>query len=299
MATTDPDPRPGPNVTLEDINEILDRVAATSSFSSIDLRRRVRKKYTEPISINDALSSIFRRSKSSEAKWMVCMLFKNYRPVRISETVTMRQFHFLLPDLLSLQNSFEAAVNLLDEPTIRSMLFRTARDANNISRKIAATEVKSQVGVMISRPPHEKVRSIKHCCQLAGLRRISVERKYNGEYCQIHIDVNKAGHRIKIFSKSGKDSTADRIGLHPAVRDCLSLDIVDCKIKSHCILEGELLVWNDGDERIEPFHKIRKHVKRSGRFIGTARDPPVDLKEHLMIMFYDIMLLVRISCHGV
>jgi len=68
MATTDPDPRPGPNVTLEDINKILDRVAAISSFSSIDLRRRVGKKYTELISINNALSSIFRRSKSSEAK---------------------------------------------------------------------------------------------------------------------------------------------------------------------------------------------------------------------------------------
>jgi hypothetical protein len=47
---------------------------------------------------------------------MVCMLFKNYRPVCIPETLAMRQFHFLFPDLLRLQNSFEAAVNLLDEP---------------------------------------------------------------------------------------------------------------------------------------------------------------------------------------
>ncbi len=133
----------------------------------------------------------------------------------------MRQFHFLLPDLLSLQNSFEAAVNLLNEPTIRSMPFRVARDTNNISRKITATEVKPQIGVMISWPPHEKTRSIKHCCQLANLRRINVERKYNDEYYQIHIDINKAGHRIKIFSKSGKDSTVDRIKLHPAVRDYL------------------------------------------------------------------------------
>jgi hypothetical protein len=217
------------------------------------------------------------------------MLFKNYRPVRIPETLAIRQFHFLLPDLLRLQNSFEAAVNLLDEPTIRCMPFRVAKDADDVSREIA--EVKPQVRIMISRPPHEKARSIKHCCQLAGLRRMSVERKYDGEYCQIHIDVKEAGHRIKIFSKSGKDSTIDRIGLHHAVRDCLLLDTVDCKIKRHCILEGELLVWTDADERIEPFHKIRKHVKRSGRFIGTARDSPVDLNEYLMIMFYDIMLL--------
>jgi DNA ligase-4 len=60
---------------------------------------------------------------------------------------------------------------------------------------------------------------------------MSVERKYNGEYCQIHIDLNQAGHHIKIFSKSGKDSTIDRVGLHRAVRDSLALDTADCRIK--------------------------------------------------------------------
>ena len=60
------------------------------------------------------------------------------------------------------------------------------------------------------------------------------------------------------------------IGLHRALRDSLELDTADCRIKRLCILEGELLVWTDDDERIEPFHKIRKHVKRSGRLIGTA-----------------------------
>jgi DNA ligase-4 len=125
---------------------------------------------------------------------------------------------------------------------------------------------------------------------------MSAERKYDGEYCQVHIDVSKSGARIKIFSKSGRDSTSDRIGIHCTLRDSLELDTVGCKIKKQCILEGELLVWNDDDERIEPFHKIRKHVNRSGRFLGTARDSPVDLNEHLMIMFYDILLLDDTAC---
>jgi DNA ligase 4 len=73
-------------------------------------------------------------------------------------------------------------------------------------------------------------------------RRISVERKYDGEYCQIHIDLSKASNNIKIFSKNGKDSTIDRIRLHRALRDSLKLDIVDCKIKRLCILEEELLI---------------------------------------------------------
>jgi DNA ligase 4 len=37
-------------------------------------------------------------------------------------------------------------------------------------------------------------------------------------------------------------------------------------------------------------------VKRSGRFIGTARDSPIDSNEHLMIIFYDILLLNDIIC---
>src|SRR6266498_5532525 len=130
------------------------------------------------------------------------------------------------------------------------MPFRVARDADNISREIADSELEPQVGVMIARPVYEKARSIKHGCHLAGLSRMSVERKYDGEYCQIHIDLNQARYYIKIFSKSGKDSIIDRVGLHRAVRDSLALDIVDCRIK-RCILEGELLVWTDDDERIE------------------------------------------------
>ncbi|KAJ4176423.1 hypothetical protein NW767_015447 [Fusarium falciforme] len=86
------------------------------------------------------------------------------------------------------------------------------------------------------------------------------------------------------------------MGIHRALRDGLELDTAGCQIKKRCILEGELLVWNDDNGRIEPFHKIRRHVKRSGRFLGAARDSPVESSDHLMIMFYDILLLDNIVC---
>jgi DNA ligase-4 len=71
---------------------------------------------------------------------------------------------------------------------------------------------------------------------------MSVERKYDGEYCQIHVDLNKSGTCMKVFSKSGRDSTTDRIGIHRLLWDSLGLNITECKIKKQCILEGELLV---------------------------------------------------------
>lgn len=149
---------------------------------------------------------------------------------------------------------------------------------------------------MISQLQHEKARGIRHCCQLAGPKWMSAERKYDGEYCQVHIDLGENKSCIKIFSKSGKDSTNDRIGLHGVLRESLKLGTTHCPIEKQCILEGELLVWNDRVQRIEPFHKIRKHVQRSGRSLGTAQDSPVDPREHLMIMFYDVLLLDDIVC---
>lgn len=182
----------------------------------------------------------------------------------------MQCFHFLLPDLLAFQNTFETAVKLLQRPTIRRMPARVTNDVEHLLRQTAVNELALQVGTMISRPQHEKARSIRHCCQLASPKWMSAERRYDGEYCQVHIDLGENKSCIKIFSKSGKDSTNDRTGLHGALRESLKLGTTHCPIKKQCILEGELLVWNDQFQRIEPFHKIRKHVQRPGCSLGTA-----------------------------
>ncbi|KAL2000795.1 hypothetical protein VTN02DRAFT_2599 [Thermoascus thermophilus] len=126
---------------------------------------------------------------------------------------------------------------------------------------------------------------------MAGRRRMSVERKYDGEYCQVHIDLSKSRDPIQIFSKSGKDSTIDRQGIHSVLRQCLRIGEPDCKFSKLCILEGELLVWSDKDEKILEFHTLRKFISRSGTFIGTQNDSQPRSYEHLMIMFFDILLL--------
>src|ERR1051326_3344307 len=42
ISQTDAEPKPGPEVSLEDIDETLDQIAAASPFSSFDLRERVK-----------------------------------------------------------------------------------------------------------------------------------------------------------------------------------------------------------------------------------------------------------------
>jgi hypothetical protein len=56
-----------------------------------------------------------------------------------------------------------------------------------------------QLETMISLPAFEKARSIRHCCQLFGDGEISVERKYDGEYCQVHVRAGTAGDSYVTF----------------------------------------------------------------------------------------------------
>jgi DNA ligase 4 len=146
------------------------------------------------------------------------MVLKTYSPLHVPETLVLQQFHFLLPGLLRFQNSFEAAVKLLQYATVRQMPTQVEKEVEGPLRESAVRGLVPQIGIMITRPPYKKARSIKHCSQLAGQRRLCVERKYDGEYCQVHIDLSKGRDCIKIFSESGKDLTNDRIGLHAGLR---------------------------------------------------------------------------------
>ncbi len=280
------EPHSGYEVTLEELDEALDDLAARSEFSSTAIRSKASARNSHAI-----LGPILRRLQSWEAKWLIRMLLKTFSPVVVPEQLAMDQFHFLLRDLLALQNSFHAAVAILSGLHVRQIPSRPSRDCQAALKLGIVNELVPHIGVMVTRSAYDKARSIKHCCDMAARRTMSLERKYDGEYCQVHIDLSKLDDCITIFSKSGKDSTADRIRLHGAIRDCLRLVNARCDIKKQCILEGELLVWNKRKRAIEPFHKIRKHIQRSGRWLGNLADSPPHLDEHLMIMFYDILLL--------
>ncbi|PHH87198.1 hypothetical protein CDD83_9193 [Cordyceps sp. RAO-2017] len=120
---------------------------------------------------------------------------------------------------------------------------------------------------------------------------MSVENKVDGEYCQIHVNASGNQQTIKIFSKSGKDSTEDRRGLREAIMQSLKLGLPGSNIRRECILEGELVVYSDMEGKILPFHKIRTHVARRGLFLGADDDTPPQPWENLMIVFFDMLLL--------
>jgi DNA ligase-4 len=196
-------------VTTDDIEKILITIASKNEFSSPAIRSFADEYIGEDI--NSLLSSLYTRLQSRDAKWLTRMILKDYSPVVVPETLVYRLYHHLLPSLLKVQAEFSAALQLLEQLPSNglSSLSPSALEMDSV------VTILPRVGVKVGRPPFLKGRSIKHCIDIARNRRMSVEKKYDGEYCQIHIDMSKGkGNRIQIFSKSGKDSTEDRAGIH-------------------------------------------------------------------------------------
>jgi DNA ligase-4 len=140
-------------------------------------------------------------------------------------------------------------------------------------------------------PKFDKARSIKHRCQLVGRQDVSVERKYNGESCQVHVNLQAgAEDTVTLFSKSGRNSTMDRQPVIHAIKKCLGIGTTDCGLERECVLVGELVVWNDHRQDIMPFYKIRRYVTREGLRLGCDEDSPPVVEEHLMIVWFDVRI---------
>lgn len=265
-------------VSLEEIDSALLQIAAKNRFSAPNIRAFANDDGTDP---RKSLEAIYPRLSSVEAKWLTRMILKDY-----STLDDFKSYHVLnaidnrLVAALRLHSTYEAAVGLL----------RHQSDAL-AGQSQPIIPLRHMIGSKVGRVPYLKGRSIKNVVQLAEGRRMSVERKYDGEYCQIHINLNNGDKCIQIFSKSGKDSTSDREGLHNAIRRSLRIGQQECKFSRLCILEGELLVYNDREHKIAEFHKIRKHVSRSGSMIGIGMDSQAHEYEHLMIAYYDVLMI--------
>jgi DNA ligase-4 len=281
----DVEPKPGSFVTVEEVDIALHAIAARCRFSGPEVRSK-KGCFQAP---HEILRPIFLRLKSSEAKWLTRLILKNLSPVVLDPDHVLQQYHFLLPGLLQFQDSFKASIALIKGPLKR---YHAKPDFQSqlLFKQEALKLMSPQVGVKVGRPPFVKARSFEHCLQMAAGNSWSIERKYDGEYCEVHINL-ESKQTIQIFSKSGKDSTQDRKRIHSTLRECLRIDKADCGIKKRCILVGELVVYSDEEEKILEFHEIRKHVTRSGVLLGTEADSTPRPHEHLMIVFYDVLLV--------
>ena len=268
-------------VTLEDVDLILTAIAQRCRFSSPRIRDVPKDNRDE----SELLGSVYLRLQSNEAKWFTRIILAERPPIFTPESFVFAIIDRQLPLALRIHDNFEAALDALRQGSL------VGAPSLDLQNTLAAVPTMPIIGVKVGRPQFLKARSIAHTIQLAKDRAMCIERKYDGEYCQVHVDIKRGDKWIQIFSKSGKDSTYDRFKLHEDIRRTLRIGQDDCTISRKCILEGEMVVWNDETDDILEFCKIRKHVSRSGVRLGARADSPAHVHEHLMIFFYDVLMI--------
>ncbi|KAL9100488.1 MAG: hypothetical protein Q9163_004143 [Psora crenata] len=279
-------------VTVRQVDDALANIASRCRFSAPRLKRT--STVDDDAKVLDILTDIYHRLQSREAKWFTRMILKDYSSIDLDghRNLIYSCLDPRLPVAMQMYDDFEAAVTELRSLPASQISRATARAGVMGQRADNPHLLCPRIGVKVGPPRWVKAKGgVKHAVSVISGRNMSIERKHDGEYCQIHLDLSKDENCIQIFSKSGKDSTMDREGVHKAIKEGLRIGQDDCAFSSKCILEGELLVWSDKINDILEFHKIRKHVARSGSFLGTKEDSQPHPHEHLMIMLYDVLLI--------
>ena len=266
--------QPGKQLTLEQVDEALATIAGKCRFSGPKVKGRKDSfhEVEKGQELLKVLGQIYKRMQSREAKWFTRLILKDYSCLDLSEGMVYYQLDIRLPTAMQMYDDFEAAIGEL-----RRLPASQMADFNQGALTQWCTNdahlLQPRIGVKLGPLKWVKAKGgIKHAVSMIDERTMSVERKHDGEYCQIHINLSKGENCVQIFSKSAKDSTSDRSGVHQAIKDSLRVGHRDCGFLEKCIVEGELLVWSDKTKEILEFHKLRKHVSRSGSFLGTELD---------------------------
>ena len=183
-------------MTIEEIEQVLNRIVSRSPFSSSSLKDEIRQTKSELVIRFNEFATIFRRLYSSSTKWMIRIMFKDLSSLELSKRFILQRFHFLLSDLLQFQNSFHACITVLEIDIIKKMSIKSTERDENFLRKSTSCYLKSQFDNIINLFCRNKVRSIVHCCQLTRERTMNVEQKYDDEYCQIHVRLTGSSFKI-------------------------------------------------------------------------------------------------------
>ncbi|KAK8229275.1 hypothetical protein HDK90DRAFT_493541 [Phyllosticta capitalensis] len=284
-------PLPSGGLMVEDVDAGLTELAARCRFSGPDVMKKVSAAVPDQI-----IKPLFYKMHSREKKWFIRLILKSLGHLQSDwnriEALLVHEFHFLLSLLLRSKDDLIEAAKLLCGDLKKYPAQPDFQSRQIFLEEAEAMIVRPQIGIKVGRPNWAKARSFKNCLSMVGQGQWIIERKYDGEFVELHVDMSK-GHRncIKIFSKNGRDSTQDRRELHKTLRECLRIGQDDCKFKERCILLGEMVVWSDLEQKVMGFEKLRKYVSRAGSFLGTEKDSQPHPFKHLMIVFFDVLMV--------
>ncbi|KAI0761918.1 hypothetical protein BC629DRAFT_1682669 [Irpex lacteus] len=277
------------SLSMHEVDALLTELASTCAFSSSTIRHSTTNSSTKrtPRAI---LTLLYTFLSPSSSGYLTQIILKDLRPILypISEThytASLLQYNSRSVSMLSKEDvmkAWDASGRMLRMYRVRASL-EDAASAFESEGGSGSWDVTPQIGVPVQIPKCLKARgcadTIKH---LRGSTKLWVETKYDGERAQIHVEVDERGKsRITIFSKSRRDSTMDRFGVHHIIRQVLGLAENDendkgvgCapRIKKNVILEAEMVAFSEALNKVDEFWRIRSLIASTAR--GVRHRPP-------------------------
>ncbi|KAI0078668.1 ATP-dependent DNA ligase [Panus rudis PR-1116 ss-1] len=209
-------------LTVQDVNDILDQLAANMGKSDIQAR---------------IMQKVYNKMRAEDQRWIVRIILKDMT-ISVKETTVFSVFH---PDAHDLFNTCS------DLKKIAWELWDPMRRLNSEDKEVQL--FRAFAPMLCKRPTRKIEDSVKEM----GGRAFIMEEKLDGERIQLH----KRGNEYFYCSRKGKDYTylyGKHVGegsLTPYIDQAF-----DPRIES-IILDGEMLVWDPVSERNMPFGTLK------------------------------------------
>ncbi|KAF9499477.1 hypothetical protein BDN71DRAFT_1442154 [Pleurotus eryngii] len=300
------------SLSMGQVNELLDELAASSLFTDDSIRRKHLKASRRPRSA--VIRRLFRPLTPLDAACAVQIILKDMRPLLYPQTE--KRYTAALKNLNSRSYTTLTKEDVMFELDPPGSLYRMSKVVARLDEAVEAHEQslmpgQPRIGIAIQIPKSSKAQSCGHGLKfLQGAKKVYAETKYDGERAQIHVEVPSDGTKalITIFSKSTRDSSLDRVGVFPIIRQALGLEEGQTpRITQNVILDAEMVAYQN--DHIDEFWRIRGLVEttaygvRGSRRISGAGKPSniaysqcslassVNEGRHLALVFFDILYL--------
>ena len=224
--------------SIKSVIKLLDELASLSNYTTEKIVQSRRSRI-------EILKDLFSFQTPLDCKWITKIILKNMLPIQFNWDQILNALHPCLVPIYSLNACLKTTADSLtlifqNEAFYPKNMFTSSGElVKNMYKRALSTYCKPKIGIRISSMESIQSKSIAHAYDYLfnSFQDVSflTEIKYDGERMQIHVDISNINEPIKIFSKSGRDSTKDRIDSHPIIIESL------CKSVRNCILEAELV----------------------------------------------------------
>ncbi len=267
---------PQPNLSILAVNELLDSLIAckkmNNGFTSFDFTKG-----------RQHIESLYRNITSVECKWITRIILKDLL-LRIEPKTVFDAFHNWIWRIYSVKNDLELACSQVVELIRKgytSVSRLTDEEYARVSKEFFSPQIGTNIGIMAC----GRAQGLQQVIERMNGATCFIEQKYDGERMQVHIS-KEWPEMIRIYSKSGRNSTQDRFRCHEQLLKALKFRGPLNDIRS-VIIEGELLVFNEITGQIETFGTVQDLQAWKSVYRGDIQSGA----RHYMAVLFDLLHL--------